>query len=189
MLLDDRVQKTQITAEDWILGRPDAPVTLLEYGDFECPYCAMARPVLESLVMDHHDTIRLVYRHFPITTAHPHAMMAAEAAEAAGAQGKFWKMHDMLFTYQQNLEVEDLRRYAQEIGLDVVRFDRELKAHLHRDEVRLDFRRGIQDGVNGTPTIFINRLRYDGPRDRESILAAIAAQMPVWPTERSARVR
>ena len=175
-MFNDRIQQTKITADDWILGDENAPVTLLEYGDFECPYCAAARPELESLVKNYPDTIQLVYRHFPITTTHPHAALAAEAAEAAGAQGKFWEMHDMLFTHQDALEFEDLRRYARSIGLDLKRFDREMSDHLYRDEVRRDFRRGIQDGVNGTPSIFINGLRYDGPRDRRSILAAVEVQ-------------
>lgn len=174
-MLDDQIQKTPITDDDWILGPPDAPVTLLEYGDFECPYCGMAHPVLQALVADNPDTVRLIYRHFPITNIHPHALPAAEAAEAAGAQGKFWEMHDMLFTHQDRLEDEDLLEYADAIGLDLHRFDREMKAHAHREEVKQDFRRGIRDGVNGTPTIFINRLRYDGPRDYESMTAAIAA--------------
>ena len=178
MLYDDRTQQTQIMAEDWSLGQPDALVTLLEYGDFECPYCAMARPVLEGLVSEHLDIIRLVYRHFPVTTIHPHAFQAAEAAEAAGAQGRFWKMHDMLFTHQQQLEYEDLLRYSQQIGLNMTPFDQEMRTHVHQDEVKRDFRRGIQDGVNGTPTIFINRVRYDGHRDRMSMLAAISALMP-----------
>jgi protein-disulfide isomerase len=174
-MLDDRIQKTPITEEDWSLGSPDAPATLLEYGDFECPYCAMARPELESVVEADPDTIRLVYRHFPITTIHPHALTAAEAAEAAGAQGKFWEMHDMLFENQDRLEYEDLVEYAEEIGLDVKRFDREMKSRRYEGEVKKDFRQGMKDGVNGTPTIFINRIRYDGPRDQVSILAAVAA--------------
>ena len=176
MFNDDRLQKTQITADDWILGQIDTPVTMLEYGDLECPYCAMARPALEGLVVEYPDSIQLVFRHFPITASHPHAFIAAEAAEAAGAQGKFWEMHDMLFTHQDRMENRDLRRYARELGLDVARFDQDMRGHTYRDEVKQDFRRGIQDGVNGTPTIFINRVRYDGPRDRETMLAAIVAQ-------------
>jgi protein-disulfide isomerase len=105
-------------------------------------------------------------------------MAAAEAAEAAGAQGKFWQMHDMLFTHQDHLGYQYLVRYAQEIGLNAARFDQEMRAHVYRDEVRLDFRRGVRDGVNGTPTIFINRVRYDGPRERNAMLAAIAQLMP-----------
>jgi protein-disulfide isomerase len=177
-MFNDRIQQTEIAEDDWILGDIEASVTLVEYGDFECPYCAMARPVLEGLVADYPETIRLVYRHFPITTTHPHAALAAEAAEAAGAQGKFWEMHDILFTYQDQLAFEYLRHYAQAIGLDVRRFDREMMEHVYQAEVRRDFRRGIQDGVNGTPSIFINGLRYDGPRDRRSILAAIEARVP-----------
>ena len=176
---DDRIQKTQIAGDDWIRGRADAPVTILEYGDFECPYCAMARPVLEGLVNEYSEDIRLVYRHFPITTTHPHARIAAESAEAAGAQGKFWEMHDMLFTHQDRLEFEDLRRYAQAVGLDLRRFDQEMQNRVYEDEVRRDYRRGIQDGVNGTPSIFINGLRYDGPRDYGSILAAIESRVAV----------
>jgi len=177
MLFDDRVQKTPITVDDWRLGQADVPVTLLEYGDFECPYCAMARPTLKGLVADYPQVIQLIFRHFPITTVHPHAFVAAESAEAAGAQGKFWQMHDMLFTHQQFLDIEDLRQYGQEIGLDLKRFDQEMNAHKYEHEVKQDFRRGIEDGVNGTPTIFINGIRYDGPRDRESILAAISVQV------------
>jgi len=178
-MFNDRIQKTQIEEDDWILGNEAAPVTLLEYGDFECPYCGMARPVLEGLVAEYPEDIRLVFRHFPISTTHPHARIAAESAEAAGAQGQFWEMHDMLFTHQDQLEFEDLRRYAHALGLDVKRFDREMMDRVYEPEVRRDFRRGIQDGVNGTPSIFINGLRYDGPRDRRSILAAIESQVPV----------
>ncbi len=173
-MLDETIQKTELTKEDWIRGNVDAPVTLLEYGDFECPYCGMAYPVLEALLEEDPDTVRLVYRHFPITNAHPHALMAAEAAEAAGAQGKFWEMHDMLFTHQDQLEDDDLIEYAGAIGLDVERFDQEMRADRYLEEIERDFRHGIEDGVNGTPTIFINRIRYDGPTDRASMRAAIA---------------
>jgi len=177
MLYDDRIQKTKITADDWILGKPNVPVTVLEYGDFECPYCAMARPVLEGLVEENPEMTRLVFRHFPIKTIHPYAFLAAEAAEAAGVQGAFWMMHDLIFTHQHALEYEDLLQYAQMIHLDVARFDQEMRAHKYRDEVKRDFRRGIEDGVNGTPTIFINGRRYDGPRDRAAMLAFINAQV------------
>jgi protein-disulfide isomerase len=169
------VQKTKITSEDWIRGREDAPVTILEYGDFECPYCGMAFPELEAVLEEAPDAVRLIYRHFPITTIHPHALMAAESAEAAGAQGKFWEMHDALFTHQEALEYENLLEYAEAIGLDVARFDSEMQQQIYREEVRRDFRRGIEDGVNGTPTLFFNRIRYEGPRDRVSMLAEVAA--------------
>ncbi|TAK00950.1 MAG: hypothetical protein EPO39_15135 [Candidatus Manganitrophaceae bacterium] len=183
-MLDEIIQKTPITKDDWIRGSADAPVTMLEYGDFECPYCGMAFPVLHRLVDEDPETIRLVYRHFPITNIHPRALPTAEAAEAAGAQGKFWEMHDLLFTHQDRLEDEDLLAYADAIGLDIDRFAREMSAGRYRKEVKGNFRKGIQDGVNGTPTIFINRLRYDGPRDYESMRAAIAA---ILRTERAQR--
>jgi protein-disulfide isomerase len=177
-MFNERSQKTHITQDDWILGKADSPVMILEYGDFECPYCAMARPILQGLVTEHPDTIHLVFRHFPIATTHPHALIAAEAAEAAGAQGKFWEMHDLLFTHQNRLVFDDLRIYADKLGLDMARFDREMMTHRYEDEVQKDFHSGIQDGANGTPSIFINGLRYDGPRERSSILSAIRTQIP-----------
>ena len=185
-MYDDRLQKTQISADDWSLGAPDAPVVMLEYGDFECPYCAMARPVLEGLVAEYPDAIRLIYRHFPVTAIHPRAFMAAEAAEAAGAQGGFWEMHDAIFMHQNQLGYENLLWYAEQIGLDAAEFDQAMRSHLHQDEVKRDFRRGVQDGVNGTPTIFINRRRYDGPRDRTSMLATITSLMSARSLERGA---
>ena len=187
-MFDDRVQRTPIAPDDWLLGLPEAHVTLLEYGDFECPYCAMARPVLQGLVNEYGDTIRLIYRHFPVTTVHPHAFIAAESAEAAGAQGAFWQMHDMLFAHQQQLEYQNLLWYAEQLGLDVARFDREMRGHMYQGEVKRDFRRGVEDGVNGTPTIFINGRRYDGPRERASMLAAIAAFTPAPQRAHSVRV-
>jgi protein-disulfide isomerase len=173
-------QKTPITAADWVLGPWGARITLLEYGDFECVHCAAARPVLQELVASHPATFRLVYRHFPVTTIHPHAERAAEAAEAAGAQRRFWEMHDAIFAHREHLAFENLRRYASAIGLNLARFDRDMTTHRYLGEVKKDFRSGIIDGVNGTPTIFINGLRYDGPRDRRSILSAAAEQEVPW---------
>ncbi len=177
----DLVQQTQITEADWVLGRRDAPITLLEYGDFECPYCRAARPILEGLTRQHPEEIRLVFRHFPISTIHPHAILAAEAAEAAGAQGKFWEMHDMLFKHQEHLELEALHRYAEEIGLDMARFDQEMQVGRYESKVKADFRKGIRDGANGTPTIFINGLRYDGPRESDAVLEAIDTRLKTHP--------
>ncbi|MGH7471486.1 MAG: DsbA family protein [Longimicrobiales bacterium] len=175
-MADLRMQRTAIVPGDWVLGSYDAPVTILEYGDLECPYCAAVRPVLEELVAADPARTRLVFRHFPVTTLHAHARLAAESAEAAGAQGRFWEMHDMIFTHQDQLQEEHLRAFARAVGVsDTARFDRELRTGVYRAEVRDDFRRGVEDGVNGTPTLYINRRRYDGPRDRESLLRAIAA--------------
>lgn len=173
-MLDKRLQKTGIESDDWILGDRNAPVPVLEYADMECPYCGAARPELEALVSGNPELVKLVYRHFPLTTLHPHAELAAEAAEAAGAQGRFWEMHDLIFTNQRHLQYPDLLVFAEEARIDVERFDREMRSRRYAPEVKKDFRRGVIDGVNGTPTIFLNGVRYDGPRDRDSMLAAIA---------------
>lgn len=160
---------------DHIAGSPTARVTLVEYGDFECPFCGAAHPVVRQIQRAMGDRLRFVFRHFPLSTVHPHAALAAEAAEAAGAQGKFWEMHDLLFENQQHLEIEDLIRYAEILGLDPVRFERDLVDHVHLPRVQEDFRSGVRSGVNGTPTFFINDIRYDGGHDLESMMAALAA--------------
>jgi protein-disulfide isomerase len=158
---------------DHIRGPKKAPVTLVEYGDFECPYCGEAYPVVEAVRKRLGRQLRFVYRHFPLTSAHPRAEAAAEAAEAAGAQGRFWEMHDRLFEHQDALEDRDLLAYAQAIGLDVARFVAERGAGNYVARVREDFTSGVRSGVNGTPSFFINGLRYDGPRDVESMVAAL----------------
>jgi protein-disulfide isomerase len=158
---------------DHIRGPKKAPVTLVEYGDFECPYCGMAYPVVEAVRRQMGKDLRFVYRHFPLVTAHPHAETAAEASEAAGAQHKFWEMHDVLFEHQAALEDRDLLAYAHALGLDIARFVAEVGSGVHTPRVREDFTSGVRSGVNGTPTFFINGLRYDGPRDVESMVAAV----------------
>lgn len=151
-----------VSEQDHTDGPPNAPVTLVEYGDFECPHCGRAEPIVEGIRRDMADQLRFVYRHFPLAEAHPHAESAAEAAEAAGAQGAFWEMHDTIFRNQQALELDDLTDYAAEIGIDAQRLTRELTDETYRPKVRADFRGGIRSGVNGTPTFFINGFRYDG---------------------------
>jgi protein-disulfide isomerase len=137
-------------------------VTLVEYGDFECPHCGRAHPIVQGIRRYMGEHLRFVYRHFPLVEMHPHAEHAAEAAEAAGAQGRFWEMHDMLFRNQHALEDEDLVLYAARIGVDAQRVARELAAGTYARKVRDDFRGGIRSGVNGTPTFFINGARFDG---------------------------
>jgi protein-disulfide isomerase len=177
-MLDHRTQRTDVTDDDWILAeRADAPVTLVEYADFECPHCGKAAPEIEAVLSANPELVRLVYRSFPLQSIHPNAVIAAEAAEAAGAQGLFWEMHAMLFGHQGALDYDSLAWYARAIGLDFSRFDREMSSHVYLDDVRRDFRMGIRDGVNGTPTLFINGLRYDGPRDRMALRAAIANRL------------
>ena len=151
-----------VGAQDHISGPDDAPVTLVEFGDYECPYCGMAHPVVKRAQQVLGDQLRFVFRHFPLAEAHPHARLAAQAAEAAGAQGKFWEMHDMLYEHQDALEADDIVGYAKEIGLDVPRFLEELQAGAYAKRVRDDFRNGVRSGVNGTPTFFVNGLRYEG---------------------------
>jgi protein-disulfide isomerase len=172
---DELLMRTEITPEDWSIGPSDAPVTIVEYGDFECSYCAIAYRLLHEVRATYPDRVRLVFRHFPISSLHPHAQTAAEAAEAAGVQGQFWPMHDLLFTHQQQLAPDDLRSYAQQLGLDPQRLDQELQAHIYRDKIKQHFRKGVGDGVNGTPTLFINAVRYDGPQEREALLAIVGA--------------
>ncbi|MBV9788891.1 MAG: thioredoxin domain-containing protein [Chloroflexi bacterium] len=175
---EDLMLQTPIGDEDWSSGPTDAPVQIVEYVDFECPHCREAHEQLDAIRAEFPD-FRLVVRHFPITSIHPHAQPAAEAAEAAGAQGKFWEMHDLLFEHQDRLDPDDLHGYAQQLGLDVERFDRELSERTYESRVKQSFRNGIGDGVNGTPTIFINGVRYDGPRDHETfleVLKQVAAQ-------------
>ncbi|MCX6023634.1 MAG: thioredoxin domain-containing protein [Chloroflexi bacterium] len=159
-------------------GPLTAPVTLVEYGDFECPFCGAAYPVVNAVVQHFGDRLCFAFRNFPLTTVHPHAEHAAEAAEAAGAQGKFWKMHDMLFEHQQALDAPHLIRYAQQIGLDTGPFAEALRDHRYASRVREDFLSGVRSGVNGTPTFFLNGIRYDGSYELASMIAAIRAEMP-----------
>lgn len=158
---------------DHIQGAADAAVTLLEYGDYECPYCGAAYPIVKQVQEAMGDELRFVFRNFPITTAHPHAEQGAEAAEAAAAQNRFWPMHDLLYENQQRLEAADLRGYAQRLGLDVARFERELDENVHAGRVHEDFMSGVRSGVNGTPIFYINGARYDDSYDFDTLLAAL----------------
>src|SRR5882762_4808015 len=151
-----------VNALDHVAGPDNAPVTLVEYGDYECPYCGMAHPIVKRAQRELGKELRFVFRHFPLAEAHPHARLAAQAAEAAGAQGKFWEMHDMLFENQQALDVADILGYAKALQLDIARFTEDLKSGTYAKRVRDDFRSGVKSGVNGTPTFFVNGSRYDG---------------------------
>jgi protein-disulfide isomerase len=164
-----------VSQRDHHLGPLSAPAVLVEYGDYECPYCGAAHPVVTELKRRLGDQICLVYRHFPLTRIHPRAEHAAEAAEAAGAQGRFWPMHDTLFEHQDALDDESLLTYAVELGLDARRLAADLNAGTHQPRVREDFLSGVRSGVNGTPTFFINGWRHEGAADLPALLAAIAA--------------
>jgi protein-disulfide isomerase len=156
-----------------IKGPADAAVTLVEYGDYECPYCGAAYPIIKDVQARMGERLRFVFRNFPITTSHPHAEHAAEAAEAAASQGRFWPMHDLLYENQDRLGDQDLRAYAEKLDLDVGLFDKELAEHVHAAQVREDFMSGVRSGVNGTPTFYINGARYDGSYEVEALLAAL----------------
>jgi protein-disulfide isomerase len=160
-------------ARDHIKGPEDAPVSLVEYGDYECPYCGAAHPVVKEILARMEGTLQFVYRHFPLTTVHPNAEQAAEAAEAAGAQRRFWEMHEVLFGNQQHLDAPHLHAYAETLDLDVGRFGRELANHVHADRVHEDFLSGVRSGVGGTPSFYINGVRYDGPHDLPALLNAL----------------
>ena len=163
---------------DHVRGPSNAPVTLVEYGDYECPHCGRAYPIVKAVQGRVGNELRFVFRNFPLRESHPHAQRAAESAEAAGAQGRFWEMHDRLFERQFALDDEYLIEYAGDLGLDVERFRAELVGRVYEPRVREDFRSGVRSGVNGTPTFFINGVRYDGSWDRDSLLAALQTLVP-----------
>ena len=162
---------------DHALGPADAPVTLVEYGDYECPHCYRAHPMLKRIVANLGDRLHFVFRNFPLTEIHPHALHAAEAAEAAADQGKFWEMHDTIYEHQQDgpLALEDraLVGYAEELGLDARRVASALATDAYEERVRADFMSGVRSGVNGTPTFFINGQRFDEEWGERELLAAI----------------
>ncbi|WP_245160902.1 DsbA family protein [Blastococcus sp. CT_GayMR16] len=159
---------------DHVLGNRDAAVTLLEYGDYECPYCAAAAPVLRHVVEDSGGEVRLVFRNFPIADRHPYALTAALAAEAAGAQGAFWEMHELLFARQDRLDDAALRAYAEELGLDSDLVVGEA-AQIFGDKVEADFAAGLEAGVGGTPTVFIDGRLWSGRVEAGALRRAIGS--------------
>jgi protein-disulfide isomerase len=159
---------------DHIRGADDAPVTVVEYGDFECPYCGQAEPVVRELLADFGE-VRYVWRHLPLHDVHPEAQLAAEASEAAAEQGMFWEMHDRLFDHQDQLRVRDLIRHAEALGLDVERFTADLHRHVGAARVAEDLDTADLSGVTGTPTFFINGKRHYGAYDIETLSAAVRA--------------
>ena len=161
---------------DHICGSADGLIRLLEYGDYECPFCAEAHVMVKEIQRRLGDDLLFAFRNFPLTNIHPHAEHAAEAAEGAGEQGNFWGMHDLLFENQGSLEDDDLAAYAAELVLDETRLIREVTSSAYAPRIREDFRSGVRGGVNGTPTFFINGERYDGTRDLEHLLNALTAK-------------
>ena len=162
-----------IVDRDHTLGPPDAPIALLEYGDYECPYCGRAHLIIKAIQKRLGDRLCFAFRNFPLTNMHPNAAHAAEAAEAAGAQGRFWEMHDVLYENQDALADENLAQYAQALGLDPQRLLSEIQAGAYAERVKEDFRSGARGGVNGTPTFFINGVRYEGALEAGDLLTAL----------------
>ncbi len=160
-------------AQDHVLGRPDAPVTLVQYGDYERPLCARAHEIVSDVLERAGDEVRLIARHFSLALIHPRAHLAAQAAEAAGAQGKFWPMHAKLFRHQDALMVAHLIEYARELGLDVGRFAADLRSGTHLPKIERDLRAGVRCGVNAVPTLFLGDRRVDGNWDATKLLALI----------------
>ena len=158
---------------DHVRGPDTAPVTLVEYGDFECPYCGRAEPALRDLLAEFGDDLRYVYRHLPLPDVHPRAKIAAEASEAAGSQGAFWEMHDLLFEHQDALRPADLLDYARQLGLDVERFERELRRHEYTARIARDIQSADLSGVTGTPSFFVNGERHYGAYDLASLETAV----------------
>ncbi|MGZ5528019.1 MAG: DsbA family protein [Limisphaerales bacterium] len=164
-----------IRTRDHIQGPIKASMTLLEYGDYECPFCGEAHPLVKQIQQALGSRLCFAYRHFPLTNVHSHSEHAAEAAEAAHVQGRFWEMHDVLFENQDALDDEDLARYAMALALDADRVITEVLDGAHTKRIREDVVSGIRSGLNGTPTFFINGVRYDGPRDAEMMIQALTS--------------
>jgi protein-disulfide isomerase len=168
---------TPVSTADHLVGPREAPVTVVEYGDFECPNCKQAAPALKLLLTHFEGRVRFAYRHFPLEGVHPHALQAAEAAECAAAQGAFWEMHDLLFDNQLRLQPQDLVGYAEQLGLDLARFDREMREHAWLSRIRAHIDDGERSGVRSTPGVFVNGRIQDVSFGLQSLFEATAAAL------------
>jgi protein-disulfide isomerase len=164
---------TPVGPEDHSQGSPKAPVTLLEYGDYECPYCGQAYPIVKAVQRKLGARLRFVFRNFPISNIHPHAELAAEAAEAAAAQDRFWEMHDALYENQDRLDGKNILVIAEKLGLDMEKFASDVQARKFKERVKTDFMSGVKSGVNGTPSFFINGVRYDESWDEQTLIETL----------------
>lgn len=165
--------KAPVGAGDHVLGSENAKITLVEYGDFECPFCGRAYPIVKQVQKHFGDRLRFVFRNFPLKELHPHATEAAETAEFAGANGKFWPMHDLLFENQKRFSTKVFLALAGELGLAPEGLEKALSDRAFEERVRQDFRSGVRSGVNGTPTFYINGARHDDAYDFEVLVAAL----------------
>jgi len=157
--------------DDHVEGPDDAAITIVEYGDFQCPYCGQAYPIVKRLQSDFGGSLRLVFRNMPLTNVHPQAELAAETAEAVGLQGKFWPMYDVLFENQRDLSGPAILRYVEDVGADLSQVANTLHDGVVQKRVKDDVESGIRSGVNGTPTFFVNGERYDGSWDYDTFHA------------------
>jgi protein-disulfide isomerase len=168
---------TPVTAIDHTLGPDHAPVTVVEYGDFECPTCKQAAPSLKLLLQHFPEQVRIVFRHYPLEDVHPHALSAAEASEVAAAQGKFWEMHDLLFANQLHLKSAHLRSYAERLNLDLARYTAEMDDEIYRQRIREHIESGRRSGVRGTPGIFLNGVIHDVSTGMQSLFDKVQATL------------
>ena len=167
----------EVSVRDHIQGDENAPITLVEFGDYQCPYCGAAYPEIKRLQNSLGNNLRFVFRNFPLTQAHPYALIAAEAAEAAAQQDKFWEMHDIIFENQDDLAPEQLAAWAEQAALNVEEFATAIRSEVVSSRIKKDRASGIHSGVNGTPTLFINGARYDGMPDYASLREAITGEV------------
>ena len=177
-MIEGEVENTKLSlpvieSRDHIQGPATAPVTLVEYGDYECPYCAQAYLITKEIQERLGDKLRFVFRNFPLTKIRPHAYETALAAEAAAAQGKFWEMYDYLFKHGQAVTNDSLRRSAASLGLNLTKFDSEFYERMYSNHIDEDIQSGNSSGVKGTPTFFINGELYNGSWDLDSLLGAL----------------
>src|SRR5690349_14144875 len=171
--------RTPVTSADRVIGDENAAVTIVEYGDYECPFCAAAHPIVKQVLARHGRNLRFVFRHFPLTEMHPHAEPAAETAEFAGTQGLFWPMHDAIYANQQRLNIPLLIALAASLKLSTIALRDALAEHRFMPRIQADFASGVRSGVNGTPTFFINGMRFDHPLGAAGLPAAIDATMQI----------
>jgi protein-disulfide isomerase len=170
-----------VNSNDHLFGNPNATLELVEYGDYECPYCGRAYPIVNDIKKLLDGDIKFVFRNFPLSKIHPHAFMAAVATEAAGLQGKFWEMHDMVFENQKSLNEENINHFASLLGLDADRFKEDIQNRLLFEKVEKDFESGLRSGVNKTPTFFINGQKFDGDWSKGELLDYLKAQLDAIP--------
>ncbi len=167
--------KPAVGSSDHIQGNANAPIELVEYGDYECPHCGRAYPIIKRIQKKLGDKLKFVFRNFPLAEIHPHATNAAVATEAAAAQGRFWEMHDIIYENQRKMEDADLIHHAQKIGLNVQQFEADFDKENTQQKVEADFESGVRSGVNGTPSFFINGQKYEGSWDELSMLDYLEA--------------